>query len=476
MDSLKKKDQAGYFSSLKLALYFFTFFGLLSTGLFVIAYFSISKALQEKELRYVRNKALEYKAWFQKGDLASLENRLNQQVVDPDDVIFVHVNGTGIDYVNITNLDQKLIPSDDFHQFDTLIEGSNITIAGQKWTVASVPVGENNLVLQAGKNSAGIDETLRKFRYSFLLLFLPGSLLAIVGGTLLTYRLFLPIRRLIKTTTDILESGDLKKEASADKKGNELNSLVTLFNRLLRKNRKLITGMQESLDHVAHDIRTPLNRIKNTAEHGLSPKRSPEEVKSALSDCAEEIEYIEQLLNVLMNVAEAEAGAIRLKREPVNIHNLLEDVSEIYELVADDKQISLSISCVKNTTALLDRTRIAQALANLLDNAIKYSPEGSHVTLSSTHDNSTLQFSVIDQGIGIPPQHLNHIWDRLYRADSSRNTPGMGLGLSLVKGIAEAHGGTVSAESQPGSGTTITLSFPLIKQTSFPTQQSSKNN
>jgi len=452
----------GYSSSLRLGLYYFLFFSIITAGLFGISYYSLSQNLHDAELAAVQNKALEYRAWYLNGETEQLKERMNEQSVQDGEILFVRLKGENFDFIQFTSGLGPEIGFEDFRNFDQNLEGTEITLGGQTWTVASVPTGRNNIILQAGKNTRGADATLANFRKTFLLLFIPGSLIAIFSGTFLTFRVLSPIRRLIETMRRIQKSGTAGNRVTIKHQGNELNALCDLFNLLLQRNENLIQGLRETLDHASHDFRTPISRLKMTVERALTNETSEQSLKDALEDCAEEADYLEHLLTVVMNVAEAEAGALTLKREQISAQSLLDDITELYEFVAEDKNIELEIRCPENLHFKADRTRMAQALANLVDNAIKYGRPDSTVTISADTVDQQLILTVKDEGLGIKPDDLPFIWDRLFRADQSRSAPGMGLGLSLVKGIAEAHKGEVHAESEPGIGTTIRLVLPML--------------
>jgi signal transduction histidine kinase len=150
-----------------------------------------------------------------------------------------------------------------------------------------------------------------------------------------------------------------------------------------------------------------------------------------------------------------------LELEPVNLAELIARVEELYRYVAEEKGIALSTACPQDLTATMDRPRIQQALANLLDNALKYTPAGGEVQVEAYGQPPFMVVAVQDSGAGIPPAEIPRIWDRLYRGDKSRSTGGLGLGLSLVKAVVEAHGGRVEVASELGVGSRFTLYLPL---------------
>jgi signal transduction histidine kinase len=183
--------------------------------------------------------------------------------------------------------------------------------------------------------------------------------------------------------------------------------------------------------------------------------------REALETCLEEAERILSMLNTLMDISEAETGVVQLKREPVRLRDLVGEAVELYDDVADDKGVTVTLEAGEDVSIAAAPDRMRQVFANLLDNAIKYTPRGGEVRVAVRREENSAVVSVSDTGAGIAAEHLPRIWDRLYRADPSRSERGLGLGLSLVKAYVEAHGGTVGATSGPGRGSVFTVRLPL---------------
>jgi signal transduction histidine kinase len=170
------------------------------------------------------------------------------------------------------------------------------------------------------------------------------------------------------------------------------------------------------------------------------------------------------MLNTLMDITEAEAGMMKLRREPVDLALLAREAIELYEYVAEEKHIDVSLDSPSPVIVSVDRTRMRQVFANLLDNALKYTPVDGKVTISVSNQSRESVAVFRDNGMGIPPDEQGKIWSRLYRGDKSRSQRGLGLGLSLVKAIVEAHGGKVTVSSKVGEGSEFVVSLPKSNQ------------
>jgi signal transduction histidine kinase len=192
----------------------------------------------------------------------------------------------------------------------------------------------------------------------------------------------------------------------------------------------------------------------------LHPGADPAAAREALADCVEESERVLNMLNTLMDITEAEAGMMKLHREPVDLCQLASEVIELYQYVAEEKKITVTPDLTVPCTVSVDRTRMRQVFANLLDNAIKYTPEGGRVTIFVRSQAEQAIVCFRDSGIGIPFDEQDKIWTRLYRGDKSRTQRGLGLGLSLVKAVVEAHGGKVTVSSEVNKGAEFTVSLP----------------
>jgi signal transduction histidine kinase len=268
-----------------------------------------------------------------------------------------------------------------------------------------------------------------------------------------------PVRALTETVRGIMRTGRTSARVPVQEPGDALGDLSALVNAMLDRIDAVVSGMRGALDNVAHDLRTPMARLRGTAESALASE-DPETLRGALADCLEESDRIMAMLSTLMDISEAETGTMAIRSEPTDIASLVQQTVELYEDLAEEHGLTIGVDTPADLVVPLDRNRMRQVLANLLDNAVKYTPGGGSIAISARSDAEWAVIAVTDTGVGIPADELPHIWDRLYRGDKSRSTRGLGLGLSLVRAIVEAHGGRVEATSTPGAGSRFELRLP----------------
>ena len=327
--------------------------------------------------------------------------------------------------------------------------------------IATINVGGGSF-LQVGKTSEARNQLLSNFRRVLMLGAGAALLIGMAGGLFLTRSTLKPLRDLRDAVRRILQTGQTDDRVPVYGTEDTVDELSTLFNAMLARITTLIHGMRNALDHVAHDLRTPMTRRRVTAESALATN-DPVKHREALLDCLEESERVLSMLTTLMDISEAETGTMKLNVTQVDVTQLATEVTDLYEDTAEDAGVGLQASISPGLTVPADRDRLRQALANLTDNAIKYTPRGGRVDITAAAEGSEVVLRVADTGPGISEQDLPRIFDRLYRGDHSRATRGLGLGLSLVRAYVAAQGGSVSVDSQLGHGATFTIRLPLAK-------------
>jgi signal transduction histidine kinase len=345
-------------------------------------------------------------------------------------------------------------------QVERVVQSIRIPKDAEKdFTVATRPLKDGRTI-QVARSTDNRTVLLAPLRRTFIPVAAGALALAALGGGFLAWRVTRPLRQVTDTARAIVATGDLKARVPETGTSGELADLVRQFNTVLSKNASLINAQREALDNLAHDLRTPLTRLRGTAELALQNQGDTTAAREALADCVEESERIQRLLETMLDVSAAENGTLPLQRSSVDLHNIVIDTVDLYHEVAEEKKITVLIEAATNVAIDADPLRLGQAVANLLDNALKYTPEGGKVRIAARPLGTGGEIEVSDSGPGVPAAERENIWRRLYRGDASRSKRGLGLGLSLVKAIVEAHGGTVSVDNAPEGGARFTLRLP----------------
>ncbi|MEO7206307.1 MAG: HAMP domain-containing sensor histidine kinase [Steroidobacteraceae bacterium] len=459
--SLRETLQRSF--TLRLNLWYAAVFVVSAGVLFALLYLLLGAALQRKDHEVIETRLRACAAIYANGGLPALQDFVQHaRETEKSRSFFVRLTGPSRSALLLN------VP-DDWVQFDSAALEPGGDLSKLVWlripkdqesdvTVASMALPGGS-VLQVGRTTSNRETILEPFRRNFLAVMTPTLLLGVLGGAVFAYRATKPVREVVATARDIIDKGNFEARVPVTARQSDLEELALQFNRVLDKNQSLIQGMRDALDNVAHDLRTPLARVRASVEVAIQGN-SDAATREALGECAEECDRVLTMLTALMDITEAESGVMRLKHERTSIPGLLESVIDLYQLIAEEKGITIKTDFTAPCEAMVDAVRMRQVFANLLDNALKYTAQGGAVELSCAARESRVVVQIRDTGAGISESEQPRIWGRLYRGDRSRSQRGLGLGLSLVKAIIEAHHGEVSVKSAPGEGALFTVILP----------------
>ena len=259
-----------------------------------------------------------------------------------------------------------------------------------------------------------------------------------------------------------ISAGALEERVPVKARGDEIDLLANTFNRMLDRIQTLVTGTREMSDNIAHDLKSPVTSIRGTAEIALTTGSSVQEFEIMAANVVEECDRLLDMINTMLVISETEAGAGKLRVEELDMAEVVRDACLLFQPVAEDRGVTMA--CDPQYRAVLkgDIRMIQRMIANLLDNALKYTPAGGEVSVSVTFEQDKwVIVSVKDSGSGISEKDLPHIFDRFYRCDPSRSKAGAGLGLSLAQAIARAHRGHIEVKSDPGKGSIFSATLPV---------------
>ena len=424
---------------LRIALWYATLFVAGSIAIVLLTYYLTSVSLAQRDQQIIKGKLGDYAAAYLRGGARVLAATVRAEQQAAPERLFVRVVDRGV---------ESIVLSDP--------EGWDPS----KLEIVSARLADGTLV-QVGKSTEAREALLARFRAALGLVTLLIVVVGLTGGWLATQSALAPIRRLAFAVQRIIRTGRTDARVPLEGSGDALDELTSLFNTMLDKIEGLVTAMRGALDNVSHDLRTPLTRLRGTAELALAAPPDLDRYRDALADCVDESDRVLVMLNTLMDISEAESGTMQLQRERVVLADVVRRAVELYRDVADAKGVALTVEAPDDVVVTADRTRLEQVAANLIDNAVKYTPADGRVDVKARRAPAAAVLQVRDTGTGIPADELPRIFDRLFRGDTSRAERGLGLGLSLVKAVVEAHGGTVEVSSEPGRGSVFTVSLPF---------------
>lgn len=428
-------------TAVKLAIKFTLIYGLILTLVLSALYWINNLHIDNEVKTQLEQSIVQFQKTFTTGGRSELVKQLEKhQQADKNNIVFLHsadeekIQGNlyawpedvGIELdgrVSGAWINDEVIPVE-LHEDDAY------------WPVVGIQFGDNSQLLLA--HNVKQAESLLEFT-EFLIESMGMAILFTIFISVILGRKIIGRMEIISKTASDIMAGDISQRVPLSDKNDEFDNLSNRLNNMLDRNQQLIKGVREVTDNVAHDLRSPLTRMRNQMEITLLETRTPEEYQHVLHNSIEEIETLVATFNSLLSIAQTEAGNHRTQWDKVNLKQLAIDLMELYTPLAESKKQTLEVVNGNDSFINGSRDLLAQSFGNLLENAIKYTPQGGNIKLHIKTSLSQVEVIVSDTGPGIPEAEKKHVLEKFVRLESSRQTSGNGLGLSLVAAVAGLH-------------------------------------
>ncbi len=456
-------------TAFKLALGFLLIFAIFAVAILAYVGFSAGRLLDEQVSITVGEEIKGLLAQYNSGGVVRLVRQIERRSQQPGSSLYLVTSAAGETLAgNIMSVESEgLLEAGTYELFYRVIEDGAPRPHRALVETVILPGGFR---LMVGRDLAETDRfrTVIWRAGGWSILFVIA--LSVTGGVFVARRVLTRIDQMTETAR-IIMAGDLTGRLTISGSGDELDRLAQSLNAMLDRINELMTGLREVSDNIAHDLKTPLTRLRNSAEEALRSSGTLDDLRLALDHTIEEADDLIKVFNALLMIARAEAGGALDHGAPLDLTDIARDVVELYEPLADEAGLHLNIDVGAPVTINGSRELLGQALANLIDNAIKYAPahdqsskaETPDIVLSVHRHGSHAQLIVADRGPGIAQADRGRVLDRFVRLETSRTRPGSGLGLSLVAAVARLHGGTLHLEdNDPGLRAVITLPVSAV--------------
>jgi heavy metal sensor kinase len=464
--SLKKLVRLPGTLAFRLTLWYALIFTISSFGAFLVFNLLITSGLRQRTDQELLTEVAELSSHLAFGGLDAVEldivhdaessgvDRMFLRLLSPSGEELVSSNMSSWTDLTISKTALQVLGSGTNHIFETL----TIPNRNHKVRILYGIIGPGK-ILQMGKSLEDDERFMEAFRERFVVLMAVLMVFSALIGWFMARRALLGVEEVTLTAEEISE-GAMERRVPFKARGAEIDRLATTFNYMLERIHSLMCGMREISDNIAHDLRSPITRIRGIAEMTLTSGKSMGEYESMAANTIEECDRLLEMTDTMLDISELEAGAANLAMAEVDMTRVVEEACELFQPPAEDKGIAVVVEMPAGALVYGDIQRLQRMVSNLLDNAIKYTPPAGTVTVSADGDESRVFVEVKDTGIGMSGEDFSNIFERFYRCDPSRSNAGVGLGLSLVMAIARSHGGDVAVTSSPGKGSTFTVSLP----------------
>jgi signal transduction histidine kinase len=441
-------------AGIRLALVYATVFGVSAFALAFSLWYSTVGLLQRQVEGAIRNDEVALADHFAVGGLPSLVIAIQNRLADnPDgDAIYLLLDPQGSRIIgNLDHWPAGLNETDAWYELPVSRQGAGSVALLRAF---ALPDGDQLLV---GRDVRARAQLRRVLQEGLLTAMGIMCLLGLVGAIVIR-TLFRRMIQDIAATTRAISRGDLTRRVPKTGDGDEFDELAEIINDMLDRITRLMDGVREVSNSIAHDLRTPITRARTRLEDAALHAATPDELKTAIERATDDLDGVVAVFQALLRIAEIEAGARRAAFAKIDLVPLLEDIDDLFHAVAEERGLTLRTTITRPLLLLGDRELIQQAVTNLLENALKFSPAGSVIVFRAVQAGNIIEITVADHGPGISEDDRLRATERFFRAESARSTTGSGLGLALVSAVAQLHNGTLTlSDNHPGLRTLIAL-------------------
>ncbi|MCP4670780.1 MAG: HAMP domain-containing protein [Desulfobacula sp.] len=450
----------------RLTLWFTGIFTICSGVAFGLFYFLAIQTLQTQTDQILLDNASKFRATIQRNGLigarelavleaqAAGEKVIFFRLLYPSGEVFASSHMSYWQHVNIHENALKQLIITNQNVFETIVIPSTKQKARTLYSFVA-----SNAILQTGIAMDYQSKFLSTFKKVFFAAMGFIIIFSAVSGWLLVAKALSGVKTITKTARDISGS-NLEERVLAIGNKNELDQLAITFNSMLDRIEELVKNIREMSDNIAHDLKSPITRIRGFAELALVHDENMDNYRTMASNTIEESDRLLDMINTMLVISRAEAGEDDFNFAKTNLSLMIKEACELFAPLAEDKHIKLSLDIQDNILIFSDMKMLQRAFSNILDNAIKYTPANGEVSIVLILKNSGAVIKIQDTGIGITPNDFEKIFERFYRADISRTKAGSGLGLSLARTIVRAHKGEITVSNAQHSGSVFKIRLP----------------
>jgi heavy metal sensor kinase len=453
----------------RLTLWYASIFTLSACLAFLIFYLMITSLFQERIDRDLLKQVGVFRAMLNADGVDAVERLAEREVQASGErkIFFRLLYPTGISFSSSSMSFwrdigvKRAFIGDIMDGTPYVYETVSIPVKKQRVRIIYSAIG-SGIIVQLGYSM----ENITGFFQAFQKVFIPGMLALIVMsagfGWFMARRALAGVGAVTRTARNI-SAGRLEDRVPVSGKGDEIDQLANTFNAMLDTIEKLVSGIKEISVNMAHDLKSPITAIRGAAEIALTTGKSQADLERMGAETIEACDRLLNMINTMLAISKTEAGVVEMQTRDIDIDEIVRDACDLFDPLALDRSIDLRCEAVAGKRIKGDISMIQRMIANLVDNAIKYTPSGGRVDVSTRLDaDGQVVVSVQDTGAGISADDLPYVFDRFYRCDPSRSASGSGLGLSLVKAVAEAHNGHVAVSSNVEEGSRFTVILPPL--------------